>query len=134
MSRRDVILIVVSVAIILVAVVLLVRHLTQPAGPNDAEYQEVLRSGNRIHVACTNPDCKHEQDDYRAHSYDRAWPKTCPKCGKDTLYRAKKCTGCGKYTPWKLDDKGRVYCVHCNRWLNPTPGSDEPGVGTPAGP
>jgi len=125
MSRRDAILVVLSLVIIVAAVVLALRQFTAPAGPDDAEYREVVRRGNRIHVACTNPECGHTQDDFRAHSGDMDWPKECPNCGQKTLCRAVKCPGCKEYTPWSPGADGRILCAHCGQWLNPTPGGGE---------
>jgi hypothetical protein len=114
---RNAVLIALIVVCFAVAAALIFKSTEGPAG----RLGDVIEHGSAIHVMCANQDCGHCRDDFRAHSYDRDWPKKCDKCGKKTLCRAVLCPTCKKYTPWHADAKGRVYCVHCKRWLNPTP-------------
>ena len=123
--QRSTLYILIIVVCVGVAALIMVNFLRGRGG----EIGEVIQQGQKIHVSCTHADCGYQQADYRAHSDDTDWPKTCPKCQQKTLCRAVPCTACTKYTPWKPDDKGRVFCVHCRKWLN-----ERPAGGGPAGP
>jgi ribosomal protein S27E len=103
------------------------RRLAQPS----SDLRDVMKRGQRVHVACANPSCGYEQADYRAHSQDTVWPKTCPKCGQQTLCRAVRCHQCRNYTPWQPDAAGRVICRNCQTWLNPSPGAAGTSPATP---
>ena len=131
--NRNVFYGVLIVTCLVVAVVVTVLTYGRGRGAGNAELQDVIQRGHHIRVICASAECGHADDDFRAHSYDRAWPKACPACGQKTLCRAVRCHKCTEYTAWHPDAQGRVYCSHCKTWLNPPP-ETEAGEGSPAAP
>jgi len=114
MSRRNA----VYVAVILVCAALAawITFVWKP-GTVDDHTADILKHGQHIRVICTNPDCKYTQEGYRAHSDDLDWPKACPQCGQETLYRAWECPYCLKQTIWMpwAEDRPSIRCIHCGR-------------------
>ena len=108
MSTRIIVLCAILAICVIASVI---TYLSDPFGPED-RVADILKNGSRIHVMCTDPECGYQQANFRAHCYDKDWPKTCPKCGKKTLLRAHLCPSCGKRTPRNPND-ARTTCIHC---------------------
>lgn len=90
---------------------LLVRAVTTSLFPTGQARPEPPTPLATLYVACTNPDCYNSYTDRQPMSFD-AWPLTCRKCGRQTVYRAKPCRICRRWyaTPPGMPDECH-FCV-----------------------
>jgi hypothetical protein len=91
----------------------------------DAEFKQPTQLAT-LYVACINPECRESYTTRQPMNFS-AWPLTCRKCGRATVYRATLCPTCHH---WFATVPGREHnCPFCR-----TPEPDEPESMPPANP
>ena len=87
-------------------------------GEADDRVADILRHGQHIKAICLNAECK-QIIDFRAHSTDMDWPKECPHCGEETLWRARHCPHCDELTwyPPMTETRKSFKCSACGRTI-----------------
>lgn len=81
-----------------------------PAGTPGA-FQKATRTAT-LYVACTNPDCLASFVVRQPMDF-KDWPLACPRCDRQTAYRATVCQTCGHW--FAVAPGGIPACPHCAR-------------------